>query len=111
MNPVHEATSCAVAACTEILGAGASRRLSAVRWGVAGNILLAWLLTVPGAAAIGAAMELLTRVPGGAMIVFVVMIAIAGVAFTARRAQTRRLAPGLAPQPAYAASRSTAASV
>ena len=33
-----------------ILGAGATRRLSAVRWGVAGNILIAWVLTIPAAA-------------------------------------------------------------
>jgi len=33
-----------------IMGAGASRRLSAVRWGVAGNIMVAWVLTIPGAA-------------------------------------------------------------
>jgi PiT family inorganic phosphate transporter len=33
-----------------ILGAGATRRLSAVRWGVAGNILVAWVLTIPMAA-------------------------------------------------------------
>ena len=30
-----------------IMGVGAARRLSAVRWGVAGNILTAWVLTVP----------------------------------------------------------------
>ncbi len=38
-----------------VMGAGAAKRLSAVRWGVAGNILIAWLLTLPAAAAIGAA--------------------------------------------------------
>ncbi len=37
-----------------VMGAGAARRLSAVRWGVAGNIALAWVLTVPCAGAIGA---------------------------------------------------------
>ncbi|MGH3727890.1 MAG: inorganic phosphate transporter, partial [Micromonosporaceae bacterium] len=31
---------------------GATRRLSAVRWGVAGNIVTAWILTFPGAALI-----------------------------------------------------------
>jgi len=30
-----------------IVGVGASRRLSAVRWGVAGNIVTAWILTIP----------------------------------------------------------------
>jgi PiT family inorganic phosphate transporter len=37
-----------------IVGVGATRRLSAVRWGVAGRIVWAWLATIPGAAAIGA---------------------------------------------------------
>src|SRR5581483_9143817 len=32
-----------------VLGAGASTRFSAVRWGIAGNILVAWLLTLPAA--------------------------------------------------------------
>ncbi|WP_187412317.1 inorganic phosphate transporter [Actinomadura syzygii] len=38
-----------------IMGAGATKRLSAVRWGVAGNIILAWVLTMPMAAAVAAA--------------------------------------------------------
>jgi PiT family inorganic phosphate transporter len=38
-----------------VMGAGAAKRLSVVRWGVAGNIVVAWLLTLPAAAAIGAA--------------------------------------------------------
>src|SRR5438270_7495551 len=37
-----------------IMGAGAARRLSAVRWGVAGNIALAWLVTLPAAGLMGA---------------------------------------------------------
>ncbi|QWW19389.1 inorganic phosphate transporter [Schaalia sp. 19OD2882] len=37
-----------------ILGVGATRRLSAVRWGVAGNIVIAWFLTLPAAAAVAA---------------------------------------------------------
>jgi inorganic phosphate transporter, PiT family len=37
-----------------IVGVGATRRLSAVRWGVAGQIMWAWVLTIPGAAAIAA---------------------------------------------------------
>jgi PiT family inorganic phosphate transporter len=32
-----------------IMGVGSVKRLSAVRWGVAGNIILAWILTIPGA--------------------------------------------------------------
>ena len=33
-----------------IIGVGSMRRLSAVKWGVAGNIMLAWVMTIPGAA-------------------------------------------------------------
>ena len=38
-----------------VMGAGATRRLSAVRWGVAGNIVVAWVLTIPAAALVAAA--------------------------------------------------------
>lgn len=39
-----------------IMGVGATKRLSAVRWGVAGNIAIAWVLTIPAAAAVAAVM-------------------------------------------------------
>jgi inorganic phosphate transporter, PiT family len=48
-----------------IVGVGATRRWSAVRWGVAGQIVWAWLLTIPAAAAIGAATYWLVHVVGG----------------------------------------------
>lgn len=38
-----------------VMGVGAGKKVSAVRWGVAGNIVVAWLLTLPAAAAMGAA--------------------------------------------------------
>ncbi|WP_138758354.1 inorganic phosphate transporter [Modestobacter altitudinis] len=37
-----------------IMGVGATRRLSAVRWGVAGNIVVAWVVTLPAAGAVAA---------------------------------------------------------
>jgi len=37
-----------------VIGVGASRRASAVRWQVAGNVLIAWIITIPAAAAIAA---------------------------------------------------------
>jgi PiT family inorganic phosphate transporter len=37
-----------------VMGSGATRRLSAVRWGVAGSIVVAWLLTIPAAALVAA---------------------------------------------------------
>ena len=38
-----------------IMGAGAGKRISAVRWGVAGNMAIAWVLTLPASASVGAA--------------------------------------------------------
>jgi inorganic phosphate transporter, PiT family len=38
-----------------VMGVGAGKKVSAVRWGVAGNIVVAWLLTLPAAAAMGGA--------------------------------------------------------
>jgi PiT family inorganic phosphate transporter len=88
-----------------VLGAGAVRGFSAVRWGVAGNILLAWVLTLPMAGLIGAAMEVLTRVPGGTALVFVLTVLIAALAFGARTLQTRRLVPAAAAGPVASATR------
>jgi PiT family inorganic phosphate transporter len=45
-----------------IVGVGTARRLSAVRWGVAGRVVWAWILTIPGAFVIAAACSLLVRV-------------------------------------------------
>jgi PiT family inorganic phosphate transporter len=39
-----------------VMGAGATKRLSAVRWGIAGNIMFAWVLTIPAAAIMAAGM-------------------------------------------------------
>jgi len=47
-----------------IMGVGATRRLSAVRWGVAGQIVWAWVLTIPAAFSIGAATYMLLRLFG-----------------------------------------------
>jgi PiT family inorganic phosphate transporter len=45
---VPVSTTHCINAC--IMGVGASNRISAVRWGVAGNIVVAWILTIPAAA-------------------------------------------------------------
>ena len=73
-----------------VMGAGAAKRVSAVRWGVAGNIVVAWILTLPAAAAIGGGTYGVTRVFGtgavGPLIVSVLILLAIGVAF-ARRIQ------------------------
>ncbi len=67
-----------------IMGAGAAKRFSAVRWGVAGNIVTAWAVTIPAAGAMGAAVYGVTRIFGtgalGPMLVSVLfLLAIAAV--------------------------------
>lgn len=46
VSTTHTITGC-------IIGVGASRRFTAVRWGVTGRVMLAWVLTMPGAATFG----------------------------------------------------------
>ncbi|MEI7760192.1 MAG: inorganic phosphate transporter [Thermoleophilia bacterium] len=76
-----------------VMGAASSRGLHAVRWGVAGNIVTAWIFTLPMAALVGGVMELITRLPGGNAIVFALAVVISYTAFAARRWETRRLLP------------------
>ncbi|MBO9712516.1 inorganic phosphate transporter [Sphingomonas sp.] len=44
-----------------VIGAGTARRASAVRWGVASNVVVAWIITIPASAAVGALFYCLTR--------------------------------------------------
>jgi hypothetical protein len=54
---------------------------------VAGNILIAWVMTIPCAGLVGALMQEVTRLPGGAALVFGLLVAIAAVAFLGRSGQ------------------------
>jgi inorganic phosphate transporter, PiT family len=84
-----------------VLGAGAAKRLSAVRWGVAGNMMVAWVLTLPAAAAIGALGYGLTRVFGtGAAGPVVVTVLIGALVVFALVRRVRRLALAGESQPA-----------
>jgi PiT family inorganic phosphate transporter len=78
-----------------VMGAGAGKRLSAVRWGVAGNIVAAWVLTVPGAGLVGAATYGVTSIFGtgalGPLLVSVSLLALLVAAFGRRIAQGRSL--------------------
>ena len=47
VSTTHTITGC-------IIGAGVARRTSAVRWGVAQNVVMAWVITIPASAAVGA---------------------------------------------------------
>lgn len=44
-----------------VIGAGTARRASAVRWGVAQSVIMAWIITIPASAVVGAAFYYLTR--------------------------------------------------
>jgi inorganic phosphate transporter, PiT family len=71
-----------------VMGAGAGKRVSAVRWGVAGNIVVAWLLTLPAAAMIGAVTYGITKIFGtgaaGPIVVAAAGLAMVAAAFTKR---------------------------
>ena len=45
-----------------IMGVGATKRLSGVRWGLAGNIIIAWILTIPASALVGAVSYYIVKV-------------------------------------------------
>jgi PiT family inorganic phosphate transporter len=47
VSTTHTITGC-------VIGAGAARRASAVRWGVAGDVAVAWIITIPASATVAA---------------------------------------------------------
>jgi PiT family inorganic phosphate transporter len=83
-----------------VIGVGATRRLSAVRWGLTRRVLYAWVLTLPGAAAIAAAAYwLLQLIPIDVIVPIGLLAAAAWVLFFLRRrsteAETATSAPSL----------------
>ncbi len=71
-----------------VMGSGAGKRLSAVRWGVAGNIVGAWVLTLPAAAAVGAASYGFTTIFGNDVVgplLIIVMAVGFGLSLFSRR--------------------------
>jgi inorganic phosphate transporter, PiT family len=53
VSTTHTITGC-------VIGAGTARRASAVRWGVARSVMIAWIITIPASAAVGALFYMLT---------------------------------------------------
>ncbi|MFJ5611282.1 anion permease [Streptomyces sp. NPDC093221] len=71
-----------------ILGAGMGRRLAEVRWGTAGRMALAWLVTLPSAAAVGAVAASVVVHGGTPGVVVIALIAVAvagGIVVLSRR--------------------------
>jgi PiT family inorganic phosphate transporter len=85
-----------------VLGAGAAKSVSAVRWGVAGNIAVAWVLTLPAAAAVGALTYGISQVFGdgalGPLLISVSLLALIAAMFGRRLAR----GPALTAAPADA---------
>jgi inorganic phosphate transporter, PiT family len=81
-----------------VMGAGATKRLSAVRWGIAGNIVTAWLLTLPASALAGAAAYGLARAFGtgslGPVLVVLVSLALILAVFARRQRDDASVAVG-----------------
>src|SRR4051794_7531802 len=67
-----------------VMGAGAAKRVSAVRWGVAGNIAVAWVLTIPAAGLFGGVVYGITSLFGsgaaGPLVISIAMLVFTAVA-------------------------------
>jgi PiT family inorganic phosphate transporter len=70
-----------------IFGAAAGKRLATVQWGVAGQMAVAWLLTLPAAAAVGAIAAAVTNTGliGTVLVIVVVLALSAGIFLVSRR--------------------------
>jgi PiT family inorganic phosphate transporter len=90
-----------------IMGVGAAKKVSAVKWGVAGNIVKAWILTLPAAAAIGALTYELSRVFGsgalGPVVIFVASLTLLAAAVGRRLPRDGAIVPADDANPAPAA--------
>jgi PiT family inorganic phosphate transporter len=75
VSTTHTMTGC-------VIGAGAARRASAVRWGVAGDVVVAWIITIPAAAIVAAIFYWL--ISGDFAMVAISVAIIAFVAYSAR---------------------------
>ena len=74
-----------------VMGAGATRRFSAVRWGVARRIVGAWILTIPASAILAAVAALLVKAGPIAVTLAVLVLGAVALAIIVRR--TRRKQP------------------
>jgi PiT family inorganic phosphate transporter len=81
-----------------IMGVGAAKRFSAVRWGVAGNIVGAWVLTLPAAGAIGAAAYEVSEIFGsgalGPLLISISSISLLIAIFASRSARRNNVDRG-----------------
>lgn len=67
-----------------IVGAGAARSRSSVNWKVIKHILVAWVVTIPSAAVIGALAESVTFLPNGSGVLFTLLVVIVTIFYLTR---------------------------
>ncbi len=77
-----------------VMGAGATHRFSAVRWGVARRIVWAWIFTIPASAALAALAALLIKAGPLALTLAVLVLGMIALAMLARRMRRKRPSTG-----------------
>jgi PiT family inorganic phosphate transporter len=80
VSTTHTMTGC-------VIGAGAARRASAVRWGIAGDVAVAWVITIPAAGLVAALFYWL--ISGYYLRVAIVIAAVTALAYAARALRPR----------------------
>jgi PiT family inorganic phosphate transporter len=78
VSTTHTITGC-------VIGAGAARRASAVRWGIARNVMIAWIITIPASATVAALFYLIADGYVGPALATAAVIALIGFAAFAWR--------------------------
>jgi inorganic phosphate transporter, PiT family len=73
-----------------VMGAGATHRFSAVRWGVARRIVWAWIFTIPASAALAASAALLLKAGPLALTLVLLTLGVAALALLARRMRRKQ---------------------
>jgi inorganic phosphate transporter, PiT family len=82
-----------------IVGVGATRRLSAVRWGVAGRIVWAWVLTIPAAATVAAVTYAITVSRFALIVLVLAAVAVLAAVVASRRPRARAPRPPVGAEP------------
>jgi PiT family inorganic phosphate transporter len=78
VSTTHTITGC-------VIGAGAARRASAVRWGIAKNVMIAWIITIPASATVAALFYWIISGYAARALLAVAVIALVGFAVLAWR--------------------------
>jgi PiT family inorganic phosphate transporter len=82
VSTTHTITGC-------VIGAGTARRASAVRWGLAGNVAVAWVITIPASATVAAMFYWLISGQFVRALVTLAIVALVGLAASSWRARRR----------------------